>query len=45
MFQGKSRPAREWGDLVRKASPHTGRGRAFPCGTDGGRDGQGVERR
>ncbi len=24
MFQGKSRPAREWGDLVRKASPHKG---------------------
>ncbi len=24
MFQGKARPAREWGDLVRKASPHKG---------------------
>jgi feruloyl esterase len=25
MFQGRSRPARAWGDLVREASPHTGR--------------------
>lgn len=25
MFQGRSRPAREWGDLVRTASPHEGR--------------------
>lgn len=24
MFQGQSRPAREWGDLVRRASPHRG---------------------
>ncbi len=24
MFQGRSRPAREWGDLVRGASPHQG---------------------
>jgi len=24
MFQGQSRPAREWGDLVRRASPHQG---------------------
>lgn len=24
MFQGRSRPAREWGDLVRRASPHKG---------------------
>jgi feruloyl esterase len=24
MFQGRSRPAREWGDLVRAASPHAG---------------------
>ena len=24
MFQGRSRPAREWGDLVRAASPHRG---------------------
>ena len=24
MFQGQSRPAREWGDLVRAASPHRG---------------------
>ena len=24
MFQHKSRPAREWGDLVRRASPHAG---------------------
>jgi feruloyl esterase len=24
MFQGRSRPAREWGDLVRGASPHKG---------------------
>ena len=27
MFQSPSRPAREWGDLVRKASSHRGRGR------------------
>lgn len=25
MFQGRSRPAAEWGGLVRQASPHTGR--------------------
>jgi len=24
MFQGQTRPAREWGDLVRRASPHQG---------------------
>jgi poly(hydroxyalkanoate) depolymerase family esterase len=24
MFQGRPRPAREWGDLVRRASPHQG---------------------
>jgi poly(hydroxyalkanoate) depolymerase family esterase len=24
MFQGRPRPAREWGDLVRRASPHRG---------------------
>ena len=25
MFQGQTRPAREWGDLVRSASPHRGK--------------------
>ena len=34
MFQSPSRPAREWGDLVRRAAPHhKGRGRACRSGT------------
>ena len=34
MFQSPSRPAREWGDLIRRAAPHQkGRGRACRYGT------------